>query len=164
MPKRPQQKIVGQRLSALMEDRGIKNLPLANAIGVAASQIKRWRDNQTAAMPDAVRALAAFFNVSEAFLYGVDATDVRERLASEIARALGTPEAEIVRAFGALEPNRRQLVAGKVLGWIEAETTMPLPERKSPSSMIRRNALGATRAKDGEQRHAAQPHTTPEKR
>jgi transcriptional regulator with XRE-family HTH domain len=149
MPKRPQRKIDGGRLTALMQERGVKNLPLATAIGVAASQIKRWKDNKTAAMPDAVRALAVYFHVSEAFLYGLDAGDARERLAAELARTLGTPEAEIVRALGAVAPERRQMLAGKLLGWIEAETSMPLADRKSSVSIVRRSASGEAPAKDG---------------
>lgn len=148
MPKRPQQKIDGERLASLMKDRGVKNLPLANAIGVAASQIKRWKDNKTAAMPDAVRSLAVYFHVSEAYLYGLDTNDARERLAGELARTLGTPEAEIVRAFGAISEERRQLLAGKVLGWIEAETSRPLPDRKSPVSIVRRSASVEPPAKE----------------
>lgn len=143
MPKRPQQKLDGKRLRALMAERGVKKLPLANAIGVAASQIGRWLEERTAAQPDAVRALARYFHVTEAYLYGLDTSDERERLAGELARALGTPEAEIVRAFGALSPERRAIMAGKVLGWIEAETSAPLPDRKSPVSIVRRNASGA---------------------
>jgi transcriptional regulator with XRE-family HTH domain len=164
MPKRPQQKIDGARLAALMKEQGVKNLPLANAIGVAASQIKRWKDNQTAAQPDAVRALARYFHVSEAFLYGLDTKDVREQLAGDLARALGTPEAEIVRAFGAISEERRQMLAGKVLGWIEAETSNPLPDRKSPVSIVRRSASAEAPAKDGGQEETLPPPPTRAKR
>lgn len=144
MPKRPpQRKMDGARLAALMEEHGIKDLPLARAIRVSPSQIKRWKHNERAAMPDNVRALADYFGVAEAYLYGIDTQDVRERLAAELERALGTPEADIVRAFGALSEERRQFYAGKIVGGIELEMTEPLPGRRSPVSMLRRSASPA---------------------
>lgn len=137
MPKRPQKKIVGARLARLMDARGVHDAKLARAIDVSPSQIKRWKHDETGAMPDAVRALADYFDVSEAFLYGID--DVREQLALEVTRALGSSEGEIVRAFGALSEEDRAKLAERVLGWVEALVTVPLAERKSPFSVMRRD-------------------------
>jgi transcriptional regulator with XRE-family HTH domain len=145
MPKRPQRKIIGSRLIELMKQHRLRDAALAREIRVSPSQIKRWKNDEQGAMPDAVRALANFFDVSEAYLYGLDTADVREQLALEVARALGSPEADVLRAFGALSESRRYQLAGYILGKIEAEVSAPMAERSAPSSvsMVRRD--GAAR-------------------
>lgn len=147
MPKRPQKKIVGERLAELMADRGVRDSPLARAIGVSPSQIKRWKHNEQGAMPDAVRALANFFEVSEAYFYGIDTEDIREQIAREVQRALGQPEADIVRALGALSEADRYKMAGRVIGWIENAVSVPLPGARPGSvSLMRRDAAGHAEA------------------
>jgi transcriptional regulator with XRE-family HTH domain len=126
-----------------MADRHMRDAHLARELKVSPSQIKRWKNDEQGAGPDNVRAMANVFDVSEAYLYGMDTADVREQLALEIARALGSPEADVVRAFGGLSESRRYQLAGRVIGWIEAEVSTPLPDRKSPVSIVRRDGDGA---------------------
>ncbi len=148
MPKRPQRKIIGARLVKLMAERQLRKATVAGELGVSPSQIKRWINEEQGAMPDAVRAMANYFDVSEAYLYGLDTADIREQLALEVSRALGSPEADVIRAFGALSDQRRHQMAGWVLGRIEAEVSAPLTDRQSVTShsMIRRDGASAPRA------------------
>lgn len=140
MPKRPQRKIIGARLVKLMGQQRLRDAELARRVGVSPSQIKRWKNDEQGAMPNAVAALADVFDVSEAYLYGLDTADMREHLALEVSRALGTPEADVLRAFGALSESRRFQLAGRVIGWIENEVGAPMPNRNPSSlSMVRRD-------------------------
>lgn len=127
-----------------MEARGINKSKLAKDLSVDPSQVTRWLQEKTAPEPDKLKEMALYFGVTVSYLCNISSHDARSQMADEVAIALGGPEADIIRAFGALPAERRSMLAGKVIGWIEHELSR---SRESP----------ATRGSDGGRRERLTP-------
>jgi transcriptional regulator with XRE-family HTH domain len=140
MPRKPKQKLSGERLRELLEKKQVSKGQVAKALQVHPSQLTRWEQERTAPEGDEVRKIAEYFGTTVAFLYGLEDEDPRERLASDIAAELGPSEAKVLRAMGAVTPEARQALAERVIGWVEAEV-QPWQGRTSRNSVVRRGAF-----------------------
>jgi len=140
MARKPQEKISPPRLREILDRVRMKKSDLARMLHVDPSQVTRWFNGATAPESDVLRRMAEILNTSVPYLQGKDEEDARERLANSVAASVGKPEAEIIRAMEVLTPERRRMLADRVMGWIDREAE-PLPskgeEEESLEEMLR---------------------------
>jgi transcriptional regulator with XRE-family HTH domain len=100
----------GERLTELMEARGVNKNQLAVAMGVHASGPKRWSEEGVIPEWENLIGLCVFFHVPVTFFFAIEGQSARGTLAGLIRNSIGEDEAEVLEAMDSVPAAKKGLL------------------------------------------------------